>query len=355
MGDIETTTTPPQPTTGGRTWVIKPPASTTSGCWELRRGPQCGNDFPPGTTERWYGSAVLLHTLAARNRVLVLGGSQPTAGPDYNVNFRVQEFTPSSAPGSEPIADGTWALKVSLIHPRVYPNAVVLPTGRIFVEGGFGVDYVHNTSQIFPCLPLPCPRPIPEIYDPGAVGELGTTTALASSNLVAPYNTSMPRGYHHVAALLPDGRVFVGGGGDFRQPNPHVYPISHYSGEIYSPPYLFQGPRPEILSHPESVVFSTSVPSTFPVTIQVNRDRLDRIVLTRPASVTHHFDVDQRYIELEFSAPTYTSPQEITATVTAPHESLGPPGWYMLWAVEADAPGASANLLPSNAQWIRLE
>jgi hypothetical protein len=102
-------------------------------------------------------------------------------------------------------------------------------------------------------------------------------------------------------------------------------------------------------------VFSTSVPSTFPVTIQVNRDRLDRIVLTRPASVTHHFDVDQRYIELEFSAPTYTSPQEITATVTAPHESLGPPGWYMLWAVEADAPGASANLLPSNAQWIRLE
>ena len=39
----------------------------------------------------------------------------------------------------------------------------------------------------------------------------------------------------------------------------------------------------------------------------------------------------------------------------APHESLGPPGWYMIWAVEASSTAPSADLLPSDAKFILIE
>ena len=60
------------------------------------------------------------------------------------------------------------------------------------------------------------------------------------------------------------------GGGDFRPFNgvgmPANRPVdSHRTGQIFSPPYLFRGPRPRITSAPEAVGYR----DTFTVEVDV--------------------------------------------------------------------------------------
>ena len=61
------------------------------------------------------------------------------------------------------------------------------------------------------------------------------------------------REYHSTALLLPDGRVLMAGGGQLPGRATNIY-----SGEIYSPPYLFKGARPTIASAPSVVKYGAN-------------------------------------------------------------------------------------------------
>ena len=144
-----------------------------------------------------------------------------------------------------------------------------------------------------------------EIFDPTA-----ETWTLAADMV-------NPRHYHSVGVLLPDGRVLATG------------TTSRYgndqSMEIYSPPYLFRGPRPRISGYPAAATYGAS--------IEVDSPDACRVVdacLVRPAAPTHHTDTEQRLVPLHIMARG-----DCTVTLMIPNNAaLLPPGYYMLFILD---------------------
>jgi len=70
-----------------------------------------------------------------------------------------------------------------------------------------------------------------------------------------------------------------------------------------------------------------------------------RVALIRPGSVTHHFDFEQRYIDLEITSAIPNPAQDDgtwTLTVKGPDDpTLAPPGYYMLFFVSNSIPSIS--------------
>jgi hypothetical protein len=68
-----------------------------------------------------------------------------------------------------------------------------------------------------------------------------------------------------------------------------------------------------------------------------------KVVLMRPGSVTHHFNFDQRYVQLSFSQSGGT----LTITPAA-NEFMAPKGHWMLFLISTDG-------LPSDAAWVVVQ
>ena len=78
----------------------------------------------------------------------------------------------------------------------------------------------------------------------------------------------------------------------------------------------------------------------------MSRDDIEKVTLLRLASVTHGFDMDQRYLSLPFQ----TDPVRSNGlTVEAPENgTFAPPGYYMLFLISDD--GAPSK----RAKYVRL-
>ena len=343
----------------GGTWFLTPPApGTTIGT--LVDGPQ--------DVDRYYGSAVLLHQLRAHggpDRVLIFGGSQGCLGGEpqccegaVTVHSSVKELRHVAA-GASVLVD-----KAPLKCSRVFSNAVLLPTGEVFISRGSSRD-PHNVLP--PGTTSYDPLPNPEIYDPGLPGTSGNSRygAAIPSGFAGPYIPSPDappaRVYHHVALLLPSGQVAVMGG----DPVPGVFDpdgqcgqfgTSMFSGEIFDPPYRFQGWSTAITQAPEELGFEQPFRLDFRIKAAPGAALPDRVVLIRTASVTHHEDSSQRYIELPFelgplaSIPGASKLVIGTLSASAPPPTLAPAGYYLLFVVARDG----TTRVPSEAKIVRL-
>lgn len=139
----------------------------------------------------------------------------------------------------------------------------------------------------------------------------------------------IPRTYHSGSFLLPDGRVMSVGD------NPGNGTYNH-NVSVYTPPYLLKGARPSITSVIDGQW-------TYGDTQRITVDRpIAKAELIRPAAVTHSSDPNQRFVDL----PMTVDGNNIDLNVTS-NPNLAPPGWYMLFAVDA-------NGVPSVAQWVHL-
>ncbi|NJK32540.1 MAG: DUF1929 domain-containing protein [Deltaproteobacteria bacterium] len=154
--------------------------------------------------------------------------------------------------------------------------------------------------------------------------------------------TSFERMYHSTALLMPDGRVLLSGNGR-RQG------LTNWeTAEFFSPPYLLDGrTRPEVVG-----VNMASVPATIPkvgwgeiLTITLAEgtsiDDIGRITLLRLGSVTHQFDMDQRFLDLGcFWESDVRSRDQLVVNVNGPEDAnVAPPGYYMIFVLsEAGTP-----------------
>ena len=107
--------------------------------------------------------------------------------------------------------------------------------------------------------------------------------------------------------------------------------------EVYSPPYLFRGPRPQITGGAKTVKrgggagFTTSDPS-----------KIAKVRLIHPSAATHDTDLEQRSIALSFTRTSTGISVKIP-----PQAGLVPLGWYMLFVDNAKG-------VPSVARWVQV-
>ncbi|HET6204546.1 MAG TPA: galactose oxidase early set domain-containing protein [Planctomycetota bacterium] len=209
------------------------------------------------------------------------------------------------------------------MRPRIFANAVLLPDGSIFIVGGSSVTYEtwHPSSPF---------QAVPELL-PELLVRTSPTGPWSSKSLA--YH-SFHRLYHSVALLLPTGQVLSAGGEQF----PAGHPLASGNSDlaIYDPPYLFRGPRPVITSSPD---YTVAYQQYFPVLFS-GVEKVDRVVLMRPGSVTHHFDSEQRLIPLTFEQ---TAPGALLALSPpmAPATHAAPRGDWMLFLVSNGVPSVA--------------
>jgi hypothetical protein len=199
-------------------------------------------------------------------------------------------------------ANPGWQFAAAMHHPRVLCDSVLLPDGHVLVVGGSSTG--KSDVAVDPVLPT-------ERYD----ASTNTWTELA------PINCGHL--YHSTALLLPDGRVMRGGKDGQFQRDPYKY--FEHRLELFSPPYLFAGPRPQISSSPAHGGYGQNITIGCPAPGNVAR-----IALIRLGSVTHNFHMDQRYVGLVIASTTAGA---LTATLP-PNSKIAPPGAYMLFLVD---------------------
>ncbi|MDQ3905950.1 MAG: DUF1929 domain-containing protein [Actinomycetota bacterium] len=251
-------------------------------------------------------SASVLLPPAQDQRVIVLGGGGTDDSALSTARTDIVDLH-SAHPHFMPGAD--------LAQPTRYLSAVILPDDTVLTTGGSRDWRGRGDSN----------NHIARIYDPA------TNTFRAAA---AP---EVGRNYHSEALLLPDGRVVTlgserAGGQDDSTPGAFEQRI-----EIYSPPYLYRGPRPKLTDGPTVLPRGSSAEFSTP-----DPDSLATAKLMRPSAVTHTTDIQQRSIAL-----TITRKNHAISLQIPPQAALVPPGWYMLFVTNQAG-------VPSVARWVQM-
>ncbi len=266
--------------------------TTSTGSWSTT--------YNRDSTGRTNGSSVMYEP----GKLLVVGGGGNTrTAVTINLTSGVQ----TTAAGS-------------MTFGRTHLNATLLADGTVFVNGGntSGTNF-DDTTSIYSS----------ELWNPATgTWQLGAVA-------------QRPRNYHAISLLLPDGRVLTGGGGGCGN-----CAVNHQNTEMYYPPYLFRkdgsgllADRPRVTTAPSSMTYNGSYTlyTSTPATIQ-------KAALVALGSVTHAFNMNQRYVPLTISSRTSS-----TFTVISPNNAnLAPPGYYMLFVINSSG-------VPSVARIIQVQ
>jgi Domain of unknown function (DUF1929) len=276
------------------------------GLWDTRDNSfrLVGGLRDPTMTET--SGSVLLPPVQAQ-KVMILGGGGVGESPQATARTAVVDLRspqPSYAPGP------------SLARPTRYPLSVILPDDTVLVTGGARYYRGERRSDYHEA----------RIYHP----DTNTFTAAAVP--------SVGRDYHSEAVLLPDGRVATLGSNPlFSDAQDTITAPFEQRIEIYSPPYLFRGPRPIIEGGPQRILRGGSA-----IFMTSNSADIWKVRLIHPSAATHDTDVQQRSIALSFTRTIHG-----VRVAIPPQPGLVPLGWYMLFVDNHRG-------VPSVARWVQI-
>jgi len=254
------------------------------------------------TGSRTYGSSVLLPLRPAnsyRPRVMIFGGGNPATATTEIIDLSA--------------ATPQWQFGPPMSQPRIEMNATILPNGEVLATGGSTNDEDALTASLNA-----------DLYDPGS-----NTFSSAGAN-------AFPRLYHSNALLLPDATVLLIGG----NPRRGTY---ERRLEIYSPAYLFNGDGSAALRPTISGLTPATVSYGSPFNVQtLDAADIASVVVVRLGTPTHSFDMDQRLVELAFTAGS-----GVLNVTAPPHGNIAPPGYYMLFVLNTAG-------VPSVAKFVKI-
>ena len=257
------------------------------------------------TGTRTYGSSVLLPLTPQNNYkpvVFIMGGGNPATN--------TSEYIDLSA------ATPKWANGPNMSAGRIEMNATLLPSGQVLALGGSVNDEDNNTASL-----------AADLYTPNA--------NLINGSFSPAGAESFPRLYHSVSLLLPDATVWVAGGNPARG----TYE-SHM--EIYTPQYLLDASGNPVQHRPTISSVSSSV-LAYNTAFQIQTPdaaSIANVVLMRNGAATHAFDMDQRYVGLNFTAGS-----GVLNVTGPPNGNIAPPGYYMLFILDNSGVPSIASLV----------
>ncbi|CAE6399632.1 unnamed protein product, partial [Rhizoctonia solani] len=192
---------------------------------------------------------------------------------------------------------------------QIMHDTVILPDGKILLVNGAqaGVAGYGNVLDQIGSSNANNPAYTPVLYDPkAAVGRRFNSTGMPASLI--------PRLYHSVATLLPDGRVMIAGSNPNENVETRTY-RTEYQVEYINPPYMFKK-RPVFTGLPgkwnfgQVITLSITLPATLnPLTLSVS--------LMDLGFARHGVHMDMRMVKLKCSLGANRKTSTITGVPNA--------------------------------------
>lgn len=231
-----------------------------------------------------------------------------------------------------------WEKVGDILQPLSTTKAVVLPDGKVLI--GHGVNRSPDcTVDGRPCTFEEKEGHHFQVFDPAT----GTVRKLAK--------TTVSRGLHGTATLLPDASVFFAGENRealVRADDPSFPMMSSYAGllprgdpdlgvpvgQVFSPPYLFKpdnspAVRPVIEKWPAKISYG----GHFDIVVEGDPGQIASVVLLRSDHNTHSLTTGDRYVKLAFHQKGAAEKRELRIRAAkVPAQAV--PGIYMLFVLD---------------------
>ncbi|HET8648181.1 MAG TPA: galactose oxidase early set domain-containing protein, partial [Vicinamibacteria bacterium] len=244
-----------------------------------------------------------------------------------------------------------WRRVGTILQPLTTTKAVLLPDGKVLI--GQGVNRTPNcTVDGRPCTYEEREGLHFQMFDP----DTASITKLTK--------TTVSRGLHGTATLLPDASVFFAGENRealVRADDPSFPMTTSYAGllprgdpdvgvpvgQLFFPPYLFQADgspaaRPQVTASPAEIGYR----GHFDIKVGGDASRIASVALLRSDHNTHSLTAGDRYVKLAFHVKGAAAQGELRVRAPKlPAQAI--PGVYMLYVLDAAG-------VPSLGRQLRL-